>query len=168
MASEPHVSTRLETPQIDTRAVLVVACAALLLAVGAVAGLHAVYRAYVPHPSPPPPRAFPEPQVRPDEAQQLRRLLAAQNARLTGYAWADRRKGLVQIPIDRAMQLIVQKGDHAYDPLLPPTPALTGPSAGAQRAVTSGQGAPAGPASPTSSGTNGAAPAADPNGETKP
>jgi hypothetical protein len=167
MATEAHVGAKLETPQIDTRAVLVAACASLALVVGAVAGLHAVYRAYVPNPSPPPPQSFPEPQVRPGEAQQLRRLLAEQRARLTGYAWVDRRNGLVQVPIDRAMQLLVQKGAHAWDPLLPPAPALTGPGAGAQRAVTSGQGAPSGAAAPPAPGPGGAAPS-DPNGEAKP
>ncbi len=168
MATEVHVRTKLETPQVDVRAVLLTACASVVLVVGAVAGLHAVYRAYVPNPAPPPPREFPEPQVRPDEAQQLRRLLSEQRARLAGYAWADRQKGLVRIPIDRAMQLIVQKGAHAWDPLLlPAAPALTGPSAGAQRAVTSGQGAPSGAASPPPPGTSGAAPP-DPTGEAKP
>jgi hypothetical protein len=157
MASEAHVRGKLEPPGIHVRGVLLTAGAALVLVIGAVAGLTAVYRAYVPNPSPPPPQAFPEPQVRPDEAQQLRRLLSEQRARLAGYAWADRDKGLVRIPIDRAMQLLVQKGAHAWDPLLPATPALSGPSAGAQRAVTSGQGAP-----------SGAAPSADPNDEAKP
>ncbi len=167
MATEVHVRTKLETPQVDVRAVLLTACASVVLVVGAVAGLHAVYRAYVPNPAPPPPREFPEPQVRPDEAQQLRRLLSEQRARLAGYAWADRQKSLVRIPIDRAMQLIVQKGAHAWDPLLPAAPALTGPAAGAQRAVTSGQGAPSGAASPPPPGTSSAAPP-DPNGEAKP
>ena len=168
MASEVHVPAKLETPQVDTRAVLVAACASVMLVVGSVAGFYQVYRAYVPNPSPPAPQAFGEPRVQPGESQQLHRLLSGQRARLDGYAWADRPKGLVQIPIDRAMRMIVQKGDHALDPLLPPTPALTGPGAGAQRAVTGGQGAPAGPASRPAPGTNGAASSADSNGEANP
>jgi hypothetical protein len=156
MATDVHRRGKLEPPGVHVGGVMLTACASLLLVGVAVAGLAAVYRAYVPNPSPPPPQAFPQPQVRPDEAEQLRRLLAEQRARLDGYAWADRDKGLVQVPIDRAMQLLVQKGAQAWDPLLPANPALTGPSAGAQRAVTSGQGAPPGAA------------ASDPNGEAKP
>ena len=146
MASETHMHGGLESPAIDTRAVLLTGCAALVLIGAAVGGLDAVYRAYVPNPTPPPPQTFPRPRVQPDEAAQLRRLLSEQHERLIGYAWADRQKGLVQIPIERAMQLIVQKGAHAYDPLAPAAPALSGPSAGAQRATTTGQGPPAGPA----------------------
>jgi hypothetical protein len=153
MATEAHVRGKLEPPGIHVRGVLLTACASVALVVAAVVGLTAVYRAYVPNPTPPPPQAFPQPQVRTDEVQQLRQLMAEQRERLSAYVWADRDKGLVQVPIDRAMQLLVQKGEHAWDPLLPGSPALTGPSAGAQRAVTSGQGAPSG---------------ADPNGGAKP
>ncbi len=165
MASETH-QAGLEPAGVSLPAVLLTGLAAIVLVVGAVVGLRAYYRAYVPDLTLPAPRQFPGPQVQPDETGQLRELLAAQRAQLAGYAWADRDKGLVRVPIDRAMQLIVQKGEHAFDPLLPASPALTGPSAGAQRAVTGGQGAPSGPAS--AAGTSGAASAADPNGEAKP
>ena len=166
MANEPHVRDRLEPPGIDVRAALIAAGASVALVVAAIVGLDAVYRAYVPNPTPPPPQAFPEPRVQPNESAELRRLLAEQRARLEGYAWADRDRKRVKIPIDRAMQLIVRKGDHAYDPLAPAAPALSGPSAGAQRATTPGQGPPAGPAArPT---TSGAAPGADQSRETKP
>jgi hypothetical protein len=32
------------------------------------------------------------------------------NAELNSYAWVDRRKQIVRIPIDRAMQLIAERG----------------------------------------------------------
>jgi hypothetical protein len=165
MASERHVPIQLEPPDVDLRAVLLTAAGAIVLVVAAVAGLHAVYRAYVPNRHLPAPQAFSGPQVQPDEANELRRLLGDQRARLAGYAWADHGKGLIKIPIERAMQLIVQKGDHAFDPLAPATP-LAGPTAGAQRATTPGQGPPAGPAPPQPA-TSGAAPA-DQDGEAKP
>ena len=77
----------------------------------------------------------------------LRRVLSEQRARLSGYAWADRDKTLVRIPIERAMQLIVRKGAQAYDPLAPAAPALSGQ------------------APPT---TSGAAPSSDQKREAKP
>jgi hypothetical protein len=167
MANEARLHGKLETPAVDTRAVLIAGCASLVLVGGAVLGLDAIYRDYVPRPAPPPPRIFPEPRVQVNESAELRRLLAEQRARLAGYAWADRDKGLVRIPIARAMQLIVQKGEHAFDPLAPASPALTGPSAGAQRAVTPGQGAPAGLTGPAAPAINGTAPA-DQHREAKP
>jgi hypothetical protein len=166
MANEAHIHGRLEPPDIDVRAALIAAGASVVLVVGAVVGLLAIYRAYVPNPALPPPQAFPQPRVQPDESAELGRLLSEQRARLEGYAWADRDKKLIRIPIEHAMQLIVQKGDQAFDPLAPAAPALSGPSAGAQRATTPGQGPPAGPAA--SPATSGAAPGSDQNGETKP
>ncbi len=167
MASEAHIRSRLEPPDIDSRSALIAAAAAIVLIIGAVAGLDALYRAYVPRPAPPPPRSFPQPRVQPDESAELRRLMSEQRARLARYAWVDRGKGIVEVPIERAMRLIAQKGAHAYDPLVPAGPALAGPTAGAQRATTAGQGSPAGPA-PSPPTTSDAASSADRNGEAKP
>jgi hypothetical protein len=167
MASEAHLHRKLEPPDIPVRAVLVAACATLLLVIGAVIGLDAVYRAYVPNPAPPPPQTFPEPRVHPYESEELRRLLAEQRARLGRYAWVDRDKGVVEIPIEQAMRLIAEKGAHAYDPIETSAPALSSPKAGAQRATTTGQGAPAGPARPPPA-TSGAAPSSGQDGEAKP
>jgi hypothetical protein len=159
MANEAHVREKLEPPGIDTRGALIAACVSVALVIGSVVVLRAVYRDYVPNPAPPPTQTFPQPRVQPNEAAELRRLLSAQRTRLTGHAWADHDKTLVRIPIERAMQLIVRKGAQAYDPLAPAAPALSAPSAGAQRAITPGQGAPAGPAP---------APSSDQRGEVKP
>ena len=166
MANEAHIHGRLEPPGVDTRAALVAAGASVALVIAAIVGLAAVYRAYVPNPTPPPPQAFPQPRVQPDESAELRRLLSEQRAQLAGYAWANDDKTLVRIPIEHAMQLLVQKGDHAYDPLAPAAPALSEPSAGAQRATTPGQGPPAGPAARPK--TSGVVPGAGQTRETKP
>jgi len=137
MADDPH--HRFEPPAIDARTVLLAGVGALVLLAGTVAGLAAVYRADVRANLAPAPRTFPPPRLRADEAAQRERLQAAQRARLERYAWVDRQKGIVQIPIARAMALIVQAGAKAYDPVVPSAPALAATQAGAQRA-TSGQG----------------------------
>jgi hypothetical protein len=36
-------------------------------------------------------------------------LTSRQQAELLGYRWVDREKGIVSIPIDRAMELVVQR-----------------------------------------------------------
>lgn len=52
---------------------------------------------------PPPPKL----QARPIE--DLHRLREREDAELHSYAWVDRSKGLVRIPIDRAMRLVVER-----------------------------------------------------------
>lgn len=54
---------------------------------------------------------FPKPnlQIDDDHAERVA-LYEAQNAKLNGYGWVDRSSGIVHIPIDRAMDLIVQRG----------------------------------------------------------
>jgi hypothetical protein len=37
-------------------------------------------------------------------------LRAEENARLTQYGWVDRQKQIVHIPIERAMEMVLQKG----------------------------------------------------------
>jgi len=140
MATEAHAPVKLEPPSVDVRAVLLMGAAALVLMGGAVGVLTAVYSSAVSGVSPPAPQAFPQPRVQTHETNELRQLLSEQRARLDGYAWADRGQGLVKVPIERAMGLIARKGDKAYDPLAPASPALDSPAAGAQRATT-GQGA---------------------------
>ena len=52
----------------------------------------------------PPPRLESEPLIH------LARFRAAEEAKLNSYGWIDRDSGIVRIPIERAMDLIVQRG----------------------------------------------------------
>ncbi len=56
------------------------------------------------NPLPPGPRLQPAP---PKDMQEFRE---RENAVLNGYAWVDKEKGEAQIPIDRAIDLVVAKG----------------------------------------------------------
>lgn len=65
-------------------------------------------------------------------------LRASEDALLSSYGWVDRPNGVARIPIDRAMELIVQTGVPGGKPLLPPpadapaaTPLAAGAAAGA-------------------------------------
>lgn len=42
--------------------------------------------------------------------QDLQEMHERENARLNNYAWVDQKAGVVQIPIDRAMDLVVERG----------------------------------------------------------
>jgi hypothetical protein len=120
------------------------ALAVLILLAGAIGGLHAVYHFGVPVKTVPQPQTFPSPRVSTHESElaESRRLATEQNQRLNAWRWADDQHTRVQIPIDRAMKLLIEKGGNAWSPLLPPQPALSSPTAGAQRAVTPPENAP--------------------------
>jgi|GEM_PF-1862947 len=49
-------------------------------------------------------------------AADLANLRATEQARLDSYGWIDQQAGIVHIPIDRAMELIVQRGLPARSP----------------------------------------------------
>jgi len=82
---------------------------------------------------------FPEPVLQKNPQEDLRRFEHDQRAALSGYSWVDRSKGLVRIPIEEAMRIIVARGNQAYDPLDQPTrasspaaPAVGNPDGGRQ------------------------------------
>jgi hypothetical protein len=66
-----------------------------------------------------PVQPFPEPHLQSDPAGERRAYQAAQRGRLEGYAWADKERGLVRIPVSRAMAMIAARGAAAYEPLEP-------------------------------------------------
>lgn len=52
----------------------------------------------------------PEPRLQASPKGDMDRLLAEENEMLTSYGWANRKEGLVRIPIERAMDLVSQRG----------------------------------------------------------
>jgi hypothetical protein len=57
-----------------------------------------------------PVKAFPQPQLQQSEVLDLKAVRAAEDQVLNSYAWIDPEKGVVRIPIDRAMDLLVERG----------------------------------------------------------
>ena len=53
---------------------------------------------------------FPEPQLERDERTEINDFRYQQDETLSSYGWVDQSGGIVRIPIDRAMQLIAQRG----------------------------------------------------------
>jgi hypothetical protein len=51
-----------------------------------------------------------------DPTEELRLVNQAADARLHGYGWMDRERGIVRIPIERAMELIVQEAGNVAAP----------------------------------------------------
>jgi hypothetical protein len=139
VSAESHVQQTPESPAVSTRGVAWSAFGALVLLAGTIGVLQAIYRSSVPVKAPPPPQKFSQPRVDTEEVEELHRTRAAQSNQLETWRWANDQHTLVQIPIERAMQLLTQKGGDAYAPLLPQQPALSSPTAGAQRVITPGE-----------------------------
>src|ERR1700746_2989370 len=53
---------------------------------------------------------FPQPRLEVKPGASLAELRDAEDADLNSYGWIDRNAGTVRIPIDRAMQLILERG----------------------------------------------------------
>ena len=63
------------------------------------------------HPSPPLTQEAPQgPRLQVDAPKDLRAFLAEEDALLRSYGWVNRQSGIVHIPIDRAMHLLVERG----------------------------------------------------------
>ena len=58
----------------------------------------------------------PPPNLLTDEPANLRQFRAHEDATLSGYGWVDRNAGTVRIPIDRAKDLLIQRGFGAPAP----------------------------------------------------
>jgi len=52
----------------------------------------------------------PGPHLQTSPTQEMQEMLRAENTRLQSYAWVDRSAGIARIPIDRALELVVQQG----------------------------------------------------------
>jgi hypothetical protein len=55
-------------------------------------------------------RLPPEPRLQTNPRQDLRDLRAQEDTVLQSYGWVDKSAGIVRVPIDRAMELTVQRG----------------------------------------------------------
>ncbi len=52
----------------------------------------------------------PGPRLQVNPEKDIREMRAAEDARLNSYGWVDPTAGIVRIPIDRAMEILAQKG----------------------------------------------------------
>jgi hypothetical protein len=131
-----HEKGRPEPSDVDVWTVSRIAAGTLVFLALVLAALGAIYSYEVPIKTVPQPRLFPSPRVETGERAALRQRLSQQQQVLTRYRWANDQHTLIQIPIERAMALIVAKGPHAYDPVASILGALASPEAGAERGLT--------------------------------
>ena len=65
----------------------------------------------------------PEPRLQVSPSQDLREMHAAEDVILNNYGWEDQQAGVVRLPIDRALQVLAERG-------LPVLPQTEGPEEG--------------------------------------
>jgi len=117
MAAERIFPDRLEPDSTRPRLLLAIAGAVLLLLVVAFGMTFWFYKAFVPERPALVPKQFPSPQLIQDETAERHRVEAEQRARLQGYRWVDRDKGVIAIPIGEAMRMIAAMGADGYAPI---------------------------------------------------
>ncbi len=119
MADENAKADGHETREINVRIVALSALGLVVIALAiflAVAGLFKLFAREEPSPDRPSRDAFnvrnlaPQPQLQIDPAIDLQKMETANTAKLNSYGWIDKQAGTVRIPIERAMDLIAQRG----------------------------------------------------------
>ncbi len=87
---------------------------------------------------------FPQPRLERNERVEIRDFRLQEEQTLNSYGWVDEKAGLVRIPIERAMQLVAQRGLPTVPKAgIVPASAVNVATQAAQRSDTSGQAAPA-------------------------
>ena len=116
MPADEHIRYVPEWPSVDYRIVILAAIASLLLVAGAIGVLYTAYQRSVRVKDVPAPQTFSQPRVAPSKAEvaERTRLASEQERQLETWQWADQRHTLVQIPIERAMQILAQRGNDAW------------------------------------------------------
>ena len=56
----------------------------------------------------------PQPRLQTDPSEDLAQFRAEEQKRLNGYYWIDRKKGIVHIPIERAMKEVAAEGIEGF------------------------------------------------------
>jgi hypothetical protein len=118
---------RLESPEVDARAIVVFAFGFVGFVAVALVLLGVYYRRANVSAAPPTPRELPAPRLETHSGEELAKTKEIQAARSAGYAWVDRQRQLVRIPLDRAMQIIATRGAGAYGPVDAPAPGSGSP-----------------------------------------
>ncbi len=70
-------------------------------------------------------RTPPEPRLEPNPRAPRVKMRAEEEAVLARYGWVDKRAGVVRIPIDRAMELLVERGLPSSKPMPAVSSAVT-------------------------------------------
>ncbi len=114
-----HPGPRHEQSSINVRPIILLGLGLLIMAVVAFVSMDWLFDYFaarqakvdvLPSPLADPRQLPPEPRLQVDPAHDLQRLHATEDAALNSYHWVDQEKGIVGIPIDRAITVLAEKG----------------------------------------------------------
>jgi hypothetical protein len=110
-----------ERSDVDAWAIGKFAIALALICVASVGMLLMLFHYFISREGPPPPKAYSDlaragvrraqgPQLEATPILDLKRERAAEDQMLNSYGWVDKQQGIVRIPIDKAIDLLAQRG----------------------------------------------------------
>jgi len=103
-----------ETSDVNVWVISKFAIALVVITILSVGMLIGVFQFYLSRTDEPvamdPTKVFPNPQLEQNEPKDLQEFRDREEKALTGYAWVDKEKGTVSIPIDQAIDQLVKKG----------------------------------------------------------
>ncbi len=121
--NEARAEQRPESPEVAARTVLLTVFSLVAFVGLSILGARIYYDWEIRGPVSVAPRTFRKPRLQIDDAADLAKFDKEQQAQINGYAWVDRGQDIIQIPIDRAMAMVVTKGTGAYGPIETPAAA---------------------------------------------
>lgn len=115
-----HPSSAHETRDLPSRPIVITVVIGTVVTVAIFAVLYvftAALEKYVERTSPPPnplanvvPKEPPAPRLQPAPVKDLLELRRWEDSQLHHYGWVDKSNGVARIPIERAMEILAQKG----------------------------------------------------------
>jgi hypothetical protein len=112
--SESH-TFHTEPDKISPRPVLAILSGWLAFVAISIIGLYLYYGDFVGHRKLLKPQPAAAPQLQTTPRSDLQSLQTSQEKRLQGYSWVDKGKGIVHVPIGRAMEIVASEGSKAFD-----------------------------------------------------
>ena len=123
MSGEADLDARREPIEVHYGAVVGVGLGTALFLAVSLAGLYWYFARNADLAEVQAPTRFPAPRLQSDPAVDLQAMQAAQRGQTDAYGWEDRERGIVRIPVARAMEILGQRGADAWTPLEAPDPA---------------------------------------------